>query len=421
MRYLARFARFVLLASIACSGTRSASDHNDAGAGANAGGSTARGGAAGKAGTHSAGSGQAGALSGAGASGTGGTRSSNGASGSGGMHVASPCSALPAAGTWQHINPTGTMKETKSIALDPFDSAVVWAANENGLNESSDCGATWTLVSTGQNGDRLKDSSLWSIAVDPVDQGTIFLIGGYGALSLWRSKNGGVDWTDMFPPKSEYATHAESNFANNVSMDPTNHLHLVVTTHGSCSAPYDPNCDAETFDGGETWTLSKAPSGWAEGGGVFVLDEKTWLWCDPFGGIWRTGDGAKSFQKVRTGFGGNGEFTNGPYVAASDGAYYLTSVQGILRSADRGQTWTQIKMDGKWVGFAMSKTTLYAADQWGNTFASAKISDPMTWTTFPPPAGLRASQGAPFLAYDEDHHLLYASTWPDGLWRLVTE
>ncbi len=305
------------------------------------------------------------------------------------------------------------------MALDPFDSAVVWAANEFGLNESTDCGATWKLVSTGENGAGLADSSLWSIAVDPVDKGTIYLVGGYGALSLWKSTNGGVDWTDLFPAGSEYRTHASYNFVNNVSMDPTNHLHLAVATHGTCTAPYDPNCDAETFDGGATWKLTKAPSHWPEGGGLFVLDQKSWLWCDPFGGIWRTGDNAVSFQKVYDGYGGNGEFTNTPYVAAADGAYYLTSVQGILRSADQGKTWKQIKQDGKWVGFAMSESTLYAADQWSNTFASAKLSDPATWTTFPPPDGLSMSQGAPFLAYDGDHHLLYASTWPGGLWRRV--
>lgn len=352
---------------------------------------------------------------GAGASGT-----NAGGSGGTGMHIASPCSALPASGTWEKISPTGTVKETKSMALDPFDSAVVWAANDKGLNKSTDCGATWTLVSTGTNASRLVDSSLWSMAIDPVTRGTIYLVGGYGALSLWKSTNGGVDWTDLFPSTSEYATHAGYNFVNNVSMDPSDHLHLAVATHGTCTAPYAPNCDAETFDGGKTWQLSIAPSGWPEGGGLFVLDAKTWLWCDPFGGIWRTGDDTKSFQKVHDGYGGNGEFTTRPLVPASDGAYYLSSIQGILRSPDMGKTWTQVRQDGKWVGFAMSSTTLYAADQWSNTFASAKISDPTKWTSILPPDGLASNQGAPFLAYDEDHHLLYASTWPGGLWRLVT-
>ena len=202
-------------------------------------------------------------------------------------------------------------QRSASVALDPFDSAVVWAGNEFGLNKSTDCGATWKLVSTGANGPGLANSSLWSIAVDPVSKGTIYLVGGYGALSLWKSTNGGVDWTNLFPKGSQYATVQEYVFVNNVSMDPTDHLHLAIATHGSCAAPYAPNCDAETFDGGMTWKLSVAPSGWPEGGGLFVLDAKTWLWSDPFGGIWRTGDNGATFRKVRTGYGGNGEFTTG--------------------------------------------------------------------------------------------------------------
>jgi hypothetical protein len=153
---------------------------------------------------------------------------------------------------------------------------------------------------------------------------------------------------------------------------------------------------------------------------LFVLDATTWLWCDPFGGIWRTQNNGGSFDKVWDGYGGNGEFTNHPLYPASDGAYYLSSIQGILRSTDSGATFTQVKNDGKFVGFAMSSTTLYAADQWSPSFATATISAPTTWTSFPAPPGLPDNQGAPYLEYDEDHHLLYASTWPGGLWRIVT-
>ncbi|HEV8247995.1 MAG TPA: hypothetical protein VGP93_19610, partial [Polyangiaceae bacterium] len=374
-------------------------------------------GTAGAAGSANAGS--AGSAAGGSSAGGNGAQAGSNTGGTGGMHIASPCTALPASGTWEKISPTGD-DASGSIALDPFDSAIIWAGNKNGLNKSTDCGASWTLVSTGTNGPGLANSSLWSIAVDPVEQGTIYLVGGYGALSLWKSTNSGVDWTNLFPADSEYATHAGYDFVNNVSMDPSDHLHLAVATHGSCSAPYDPNCDAETTDGGVTWTVSVAPSHWPEGGGLFVLDATTWLWCDPFGGIWRTQNNGGSFDKVWDGYGGNGEFTNHPLYPASDGAYYLSSIQGILRSTDSGATFTQVKNDGKFVGFAMSSTTLYAADQWSPSFATATISAPTTWTSFPAPPGLPDNQGAPYLEYDEDHHLLYASTWPGGLWRIVT-
>jgi hypothetical protein len=76
--------------------------------------------------------------------------------------------------------------------------------------------------------------------------------------------------------------------------------------------------------------------------------------------------------------------------------------------------------DGRWVGFAMSSTTLYAADQWAPHFGSAPIATPSEWTDFPAPPGLPENQGAPYLEYDEDHGVLYASTWPGGLWRIVT-
>jgi hypothetical protein len=202
-------------------------------------------------------------------------------------------------------------------------------------------------------------------------------------------------------------------------MDPSDHLHLVFATHGNCDAPYAPNCNGETFDGGKTIKLSIAPDGWPEGGGVFALNKTDWLWSSPFGGLWLTKNNGTSFTKVRNGYGGNGEFTTAPLVPASDSAYYLSSIQGILRSTDGAQTWTQPKTDGRYVGFAMSDTTLYAADQWSAAFVKASISDPTKWTSIPPPAGLTSTQGAPFLDYDSAHHILYASTWPDGLWRIV--
>ena len=307
------------------------------------------------------------------------------------MHMASPCSALPTAGTLGEDFPRHhrvvPLRCARPVRFGGgvvgqrlrFEQVDRLRCNlEAGQHRSQ---RTWTRQKqplehrdrSGEPGHHLLGGWLWCTIALEVDQRRRRLV-------------------ESFPPGSEYVKVQEYDFVNNVSMDPTNHLHLATATHGTCAAPYAPNCDAETFDGGATWKLSVAPSSWPEGGGVYVLDAKTWLWCDPFGGIWRTADNAATFQKVHNGYGGNGEFTNKPLVPASDGAYYLSSIQGILRSADAGKTWTQVKKDGKWVGFAISSTTLYAADQWSNTFASAAISDPTKWTTFPPPAASQATK-----------------------------
>ncbi len=73
--------------------------------------------------------------------------------------------------------------------------------------------------------------------------------------------------------------HAVARFVNNVSLDPTNHLHLLVSTHGDCYAPYQPSCLGESKDGGGTWNTLTAPEGWTEGGGVIIVKDKLWIWC----------------------------------------------------------------------------------------------------------------------------------------------
>jgi hypothetical protein len=394
--------------------------HADAGTGgrASSGGAPGTGGKAGSGGT----AGSGGGPGSGGSTGTGGS-ATGGSSGSGGTHVAGACSALPSAGTWEKISPTGTAKETKSIAIDPFDSAVVWANNDKGLNKSTDCGATWTLVSTGVNGDRLgNNASLWSMAMDFVSRGTIYIVGGYGPTSLWKSTNGGVDWTDLFPDGSAYATYAQYKFANNVSMDPNDHRHLVVATHGGCDAPYGPSCNAETFDGGATWVLTASATGWVEAGGVYTLDAKTWILSAPFGGMWRTSDNGSTWTHTLDGYGGAGEFTILPLAPAADGAYYFPSAtQGVLRTADAGKTWTRLMTTGRGVGFAMSATKLFIAEQDAPRFRWASLSDPSMWSDMPTPSDIGADRGAPFLAYDADHHVLYASSWQYGLRRIVVE
>lgn len=122
------------------------------------------------------------------------------------------------------------------------------------------------------------DGAQWSMQADPEEPGVLYAVSGYSAQSLWKTDDGGSSWTDVLAG-AEYETHADYRFVNNVSLDPTDHLHLVVSTHGTCSDPYGPSCIAETLDGASSWRVLSAPEGWVEGGGLILAKGDHWIWC----------------------------------------------------------------------------------------------------------------------------------------------
>lgn len=172
-----------------------------------------------------------------------------------------PCDELPASGVWEDITPPGMSTKQAvngtvgaAIIVDPFDARTVWLGTGGENDEiwrSNDCGATWKQVNTGMGsvGDGMTfggvgDGAQWSMQIDPVEPNTLYATSGYGAQSLWKTSDGGTTWTDVLAG-TEYEKVADYRFVNNVSLDPTDHLHVVVSTHGACKAPYDPSCIGE--------------------------------------------------------------------------------------------------------------------------------------------------------------------------------
>src|ERR1041384_4680562 len=160
-------------------------------------------------------------------------------SGSSAPRTVGACDSLPAPGTWETGPPHGTSSKPAvngtvgaAIIVDPFDPRTVWLGTGGENDEiwrSKDCGATWTRVNTGPGsiGDGttyggVGDGAQWSMQADPVDPGVLYAVSGYGAQSLWKTSDGGESWTDVLAG-TEYATHADYRFVNNVSLDPTNH------------------------------------------------------------------------------------------------------------------------------------------------------------------------------------------------------
>jgi hypothetical protein len=360
--------------------------------------------------------------------------------GTGGMTMppaVGACDNLPAPGTWQNVTPAGNSSKPAvngtvgaAIIVDPFDSRTVWLGTGGENDEiwrSDDCGAAWTRANTGPGsvGDGatyggVGDGAQWSMQADPVTPGVLYAVSGYGAQGLWKTTDGGHSWTDVLAG-TEYSTHAEYRFVNNVSLDPTDHLHLVVSTHGACTAPYNPSCIAETTDGGLSWRVLRAPEGWVEGGGLILVKGGLWIWCGS--SMMVTRDAGKSWSQDALAGGGSceAEYTIRSFVPAANGTYYLGSRNGVLRSTD-GAKWERVpSTSGFMVMIAQGSKRAFAANQWQPSLSSANLDDDNTWSALPAPPQISQGSdgGIPFLAYDDAHGILYASMFSGGVARMV--
>jgi photosystem II stability/assembly factor-like uncharacterized protein len=283
-----------------------------------------------------------------------------------------------------------------------------------GLFKSTDCGATWTHINTGTNGASLDPGMEGSIAIDPMEPSTIYLDDRYGAMGLFKSTNAGVAWTQVLPKDVAHA-FIYDGMVEWVTMDPSDRLHLVVSPHFSCQAPHTSSCLLETTDGGTTWRVIDGTPESTELGGQIILDRNTWLWAQPFGGIYRTSDSGATWTHVASG-------QAYPYIHhAADGTYYVPGgTDGVIKSTD-GISWSKIPGSPLSESIAASDTTLYTSGGLNaNLYSSAPLSAPTKWTkmTGPPPS---VSAGGWQLKYDRDHHILYSANFGAGFWRVVTD
>jgi hypothetical protein len=382
------------------------------------GGSTGSGGASGTGGSQAAG----------GSAATGGSQATGGATGSGGSagndggppHVVGTCNGLGAVNAWENITPAGADLSDNGIVeilTDPMAAGTIYtSADKQGIFRSTDCGATFAKINTGRNGAVLDTGTQWSMAIDRADTKVLYAGNLYGTnLSLFKSVNGGVDWDDLFPPGSEVANTVASTFVQEVSMDPTDPKHLVVSFHNNCTGAYAPMCLSESKDAGSTWRLFKGPAGgWVENARPIVLDAHTLLYATALDGLFYSGDSGGTWAKVGAGAGHQ-------IYRAKDGNYYLGTAYGVARSSD-GRTWTQIQGSPNSDGIIGDGQRMFTG--WptccGNTqpFWTASETDGTTWTKLPSPD---LSRGRfPYFAYEADHHVLYVATSKTGLWRMVT-
>jgi hypothetical protein len=383
---------------------------------------------------------------GAGGTTTTGATSSTAGEGVGGKHTpimppakVAACDALAAPGVFEEITPAEVKvnvgmqtadKQTKggtfAMAVDPVNQGTIYAGTLfQGLWKSTDCGSTFELIATGNNAADVNRGMNWTLHVDPEDPLTIYTNSGYGSNGLFKSTDGGVNWTDIWSTKSQPTLGKAFmyNFANVIALDPADHSHILLTFHEACLAPHPATCIVETLDGGSTWRILDGVKEWNgnEGQVIFFMDNSnTWLWGSQTNGFWRSEDSGKNWEVIPN---MNTSHLQGSQLLRTDnGAYYMAGAEGIWTSPDgKPKTWTLIPDTGSIVGGLVSDgTNMYASTSYFPDFGDPRyltspVADGQSWTQIKSP---KMSQGGN-LGYDKAHKLLYSSNLDAGLWRVV--
>jgi hypothetical protein len=283
-----------------------------------------------------------------------------------------------------------------------------------GIFRSNDCGATWTHLNTGTNGDQFQGGGS-TIRIDPTDPNVMYGWLNYGAGGVWKSTDGGVSWAHAWSGEAVGAFIYD--FVADVVMDPTNPQHLVAVPHGGC--PHSSGgCLLETTDGTTTWHLRSAPA-WMEGASIIMLDSRNWLNAGAFGFTHST-DGGATWNPV-SGVGG----AYPSLYRAQNGGLFLPAHNGLVSSTD-GITWTLTPYAGRSVYLIGTGTSLYACDQWSPFCQTALESNLTSWSPLAAPSDLTPGDGFVSGAYDREHHVMYWSAIntatpgsQGGLWRMV--
>ena len=360
--------------------------------------------------------------------------------------VAVPNPPAPTFGTWINVTPAGVdltdnlcgNDGTQSVGADPSNPSNLYAEfNCQGIWKSTDYGATWSgPINTGRNAAKVSDC-VGGITVSPSGSAgppTIYLgcIQGSGE-GFWKSVDGGVNWT-MYVVAAGRKSR-QDYYAPLV--DPYDENHLIMAGHEHDSI-------VESHDGGRNWGAVPLDDGMLTNGRtgfVFFINtgdaattRGTWLWIGEqsggLNGTWRTANSGATWVQVDTNEHPPGAAqiyqpdNNGVVFMA--GAYSILG-QGVLRSADYGQTWTHVGLtNNESVVIGTSKNVYsmfgFPAGPGGTFDSSFEIAaEPGngTWVAPGTPAGL--TQGAALISAvnDGSNNVLIGAMWNSGLWRYI--
>jgi hypothetical protein len=315
---------------------------------------------------------------------------------------------------------------TASVLINPQDPSIVYLGTEEwGFYKSTDCGSTWSKTNNGKNGDALDKGSQWTLLVDPIDPQVLYTNSGFGVSGVFKSTNAGVDWEQVLTGDAAKVA-PYGGFMGTYSMDPGDHRHILASFHAACSAPMASACFVETKDGGATWTARNGDPSWNGGEHTILefLDSTTWLFGNQ-DGMWRSTDSGTTWKQLS---GKHSIVHHQQLYRPKPGVYFQTSVEGLIYSNDNGVSWSLLAGSPQAaVGVVGDGVSVFTsrAGPWqvpGGTPDKPYFTVSEANPTAQPMAKMESPMmvdGGLFMAYDPDHHIVYSSNFPAGVWRVV--
>lgn len=361
-------------------------------------------------------------------------------------------------GVWRNISP-GSLPFAFGIATSPAAPQTLYVnANSefgvdlpllNGIYKSTNRGNSWSgpIGSTwyDQDGTTILTSSnawsqgvSWTIAVDQTDANIVYAFVAFaGIQGPYKSTDGGVTWRYLLTSTQVSQMSAD---IYQITIDPLDHLHVLMTFHSGWGGFGGDSGVAESLDGGSTWIQHAPTSGWGTGHYAFFLGQDDsgtpsstyWILATQGDGFWRTTNSGTSWTQVDGSH--NMQHGAGALYRASDGALYMGAEGVLLRSPPSGGTsngrgWAAAGniptgVDG-YNAIIGDGTTLFT--RLANTnddnipdspYVISSETDGLTWSTMP--GGQNFQDGPGWMACDRVSKIIYSANWNRGLWRLVT-
>jgi photosystem II stability/assembly factor-like uncharacterized protein len=241
--------------------------------------------------------------------------------------------------SWRAASRGLQIRPVTALAVDPHQPGTVYAAAgdtttlEVGLAVSRDGGATWSPTGSLSNGYARDGGEEFfsSLAVDPAHGGTVFAASNF---AIYVSRDSGQDWSRS---KDFGFINPQDGLSVQVVADPPRGSVFAYVAGVDLFGNANPYVKVlESDDGGATWidhsaalpkaTAAKLAIEPSSPGILYLLQD---------GKIFRSLDGAASWQEARS--------AGGPLAAGPHGLVVAGNrASGIVESTDGGKTWVEI-------------------------------------------------------------------------------